>query len=1155
MLVTDPALGNLIPVLTEQVLASLTLKYKLMKKNQIYPPERKRYLTPKLLLSMKLTALLFLMSILGVTANTYSQQSKFDMHYTNVSIKDIISEIKARSDFQFFYSNDDFDVNQKVDVQVTDASVEEVLDQLLGSMDVIYKIVDKSVIISKNDMRWSFDQRIQQQQTVSGTVTDASGESLPGVTVVVKGTTTGTITNFDGAYSLPNIPGDGILVFSFVGMESQEVVVAGQSVINVVLESKVSDIGEVVVVGYGVQRREAVTGSVASIAGESLRDIPASNFTQALQGRLPGVEFAQTSSRPGATMQIRIRGTRSLTASNDPLIVLDGIPFVGSINEINTNDIQSMDILKDASATAIYGSRGANGVILITTNKGKQGQKARVTYNGRQGVSKIFAKYPMMNGPEFIALRAARGQFTNGPDEFDEVNTDWQDLFFRNGTQSSHDIGLSGGSANGSYSFNIGYLNDQGVIPTNQFTRYSLRSSVDQEVGKHFRFGFNSNNNYNFTEGNQVGLYGVLSMSPIADPYNEDGTLKRTIRMPLDEAYTITRGVVEGLEDEWLEHNRGYATYNSVYGEVKIPWVEGLKYRATLGLDFIQANNGSYTAEGVNSSNPDTESTASISNYHTYHWTIENLLTYDRMFDDKHRVNVVALYAAEQNTSFNSGTDAKGIPSESFQYYSLSNSLGEITATNPANGGYTQTGLVSYMGRVMYEYSDKYMLTATVRTDASSRLAEGHKWHTYPAVSAGWNVMNEPFMQDFRILDRLKIRVGYGQTSNQAVDAFSTLGRLSSRNYNFGDATYATGYYVTQLPNPNLGWEYSETWNYGADFALLKNRLSGTIEYYVTNTKDILLGLGLPRTSGVSSYTANIGETQNRGLELSLNGAILNDVNGWTWEAGLNFYTNKNELVALASGQERDEGNAWFVGYSINSIYDYERVGLWQEDDQHRDILEPGGNVGMIKVKYTGDYNDDGTPVRQIGADDRQILELDPDFQGGFNTRVAYKGFDLSLIGSFQSGGILVSTLNGPSSYLNLMSGRRGNIKVDYWTPENTGAKYPNPAGVISGDNPKYLSTMAYFNGSFLKVRNISLGYDFSQSLLKASGVSMRMYATVQNPFVMFSDFNKEMGLDPETNSRGDQNVATGGYNNRILTVGFNSPSTRNYIIGVNLIF
>jgi len=994
---------------------------------------------------------------------------------------------------------------------------------------------------------WSFG----QTNLVRGTVTDENGAPMPGVNVVIQGTITGTITDVNGKYQIQANAGS-TLTFSFIGYNAQSVVVGTQKEINIKLLSSELQIGDVVVVGYGTQRKEAVTGSVASIGGDDIREIASSNFTNSIQGRLPGVELSQNSTRPDATMQIRIRGTRSLTASNDPLVVLDGIPFVGSINEINTNDIKSLDILKDASATAVYGSRGANGVIIITTNRGQKGQKAKITYNGNYSVNKIFARYPMMDGPEFVALRKASGRYTNGPDEADDVNTDWQDLFFRDGFQTSHDVGLSGGTANGSYSFGIGNYQNQGVIPTNKFSRFSLRASIDQEVGKHFLFGFTSNNNYNTTNGNQVGLYGILSMSPISNPYNQDGTLKRTIKMPLDDQYTWTRSVVEGLADQYLSLNRGYATYNSVYGEVKIPWIEGLKFRTTLGLDFMQDNNGSYTAEGIGATNPTTESTASISNFHTYHWNIDNLLSYDRIFGGKHRVNAVALYSAEQITSFNSGTSAKSIPSPQFQFYSLGQSLGEMVT---GNGGYSQTGLISYMGRVMYEFNGRYMLTATVRSDGSSRLAEGHNWHTYPAVSAGWNIGEESFLKDISVLNRLKIRAGYGQTSNQAVGAYSTLGRLSSRNYNFGNTTYATGYYVTQLPNANLGWEYSETWNYGLDFALFKNRLSGTLEYYTTDTRDILLNLGLPRTSGVSSYTANIGETQNKGFEFSLNGTILDDVNGWTWEAGFNVYTNKNKLVALASGQTRDEGNGWFVGYNINAIYDYEYVGLWQEADPYRTILEPGGNVGMIKVKYAGEFNEDGTPKRQIGPDDRQILNVEPDFVGGFNSRVSYKGFDLSLIGSFQYGGILVSTLNGPSSYLNLMTGRRGQIKVDYYTPDNTGAKYPAPSGVLSADNPKYLSTLAYFDGTYLKIRNISLGYNLSQHLLRDSDVKMRVHFTVQNPFVMFSDFNKEMGMDPETNSPGNQNVATGGYNSRILTVGFNSPSTRNYVIGLNLTF
>jgi hypothetical protein len=363
---------------------------------------------------------------------------------------------------------------------------------------------------------------------------------------------------------------------------------------------------------------------------------------------------------------------------------------------------------------------------------------------------------------------------------------------------------------------------------------------------------------------------------------------------------------------------------------------------------------------------------------------------------------------------------------------------------------------------------------------------------------------------------------------------------------------------VSQLPNSNLGWEFSITWNYGIDISLLKNRISATVEYYVTNTKDILLSVSLPPTSGVSSYMANIGETQNKGLEFSVDGVIITSPGGFTWEAGVNLYANRNKLIALASGQQRDEGNAWFVGYPIDVIYDYEKIGLWQEGDPYLSILEPGGNVGMIKVKYTGDYNTDGTPVRQIGAADRQITSLEPDFMGGFNTRLSYKGLDLTAVGVFKSGGILISTLYDGSGYLNLMTGRRGNVKVDYWTPTNTDAKYPNPAGVLSGDNMKYANTLGLFDASYLKIRTVTLGYNLAGvNFIRNAGISkLRLYVTAQNPLVMFSPYHKESGMDPETNSYGNENAATTGtYQRRLLTIGTNTPSTRNYLIGIDLTF
>lgn len=993
------------------------------------------------------------------------------------------------------------------------------------------------------------------QVAVQGKVTDEAGEALPGTNVLVKGSTTGTTADAEGNFSIEVPEGDAVLVFSFIGYETTEVNVGGRSTINISLVPSMESLAEIVVVGYGTQRQEAVTGSVASIQGDVMRDVPSANITQALQGRLPGVEFSQTSSQPGAAMQIRIRGSRSLTASNDPLVVLDGVPFVGSIGDINPNDIKSIDVLKDASATAIYGSRGANGVILVTTNRGQKGQKPTVTYNGFYGAKEVFGKYPMMSGPDMVKLRQLNVPYTSyGQDEAENVDTDWQDLLYRTATITSHDVGIAGGTERGSYNFGAGYFLDQAVIPTQQYSRYSLRAAVDQEIGEHFRFGFTTNNNFNLTEGTQVNVGNLLRMTPVANPFNADGSWKRTVRTAIDEPWVYSREIVENLRDQWLSETRGYATYNSLYGEVKIPWVEGLKYRANLGLDFRQSNGGSYTGQGIMSTNPTTESSASVSNSHTYHWLMENLLTYDRTFADRHNVNVVALYSAEQNRFNRSRIVARDIPADHFQFYNLGQAAGEITV-NPGEQQYEVWGLLSWMGRVMYSFDDRYMLTATLRSDGSSRLAEGSKWHTYPAVSAGWNIAEESFMDGISVINMLKLRVGYGQTSNQAVDPYKTLGLLATRPYNFG-SEFSTGYLVTELPSPHLGWEYSKTTNIGLDFAILNHRLSGTVEYYMTKTEDLLLRKGLPQTSGVTAVTENVGRTENKGIELSLNGVILDDLNGWTWEAGFNLYANRNELVSLASGSERNEANWWFVGHPIDVIFDYERIGLWQEEDPHRAILEPGANtLGMIKVKYTGGFNADGTPTRAIDAQDRQVMSMLPDFQGGFSTRVSYKGFELSAVGVFKRGGILNSTLYGSGGYLNLLNGRNGNVKVDYWTPENTDTRYPNPESIRSGDNLKYASTLGYFDASYLKVRTITLGYNFNQ--LRQSDVNLRVYVTAQNPFVMFSPYHKESGMDPETNSYGNENAAVNMSDNlrRVLTIGTNTPSTRNYLIGLNLTF
>ena len=993
---------------------------------------------------------------------------------------------------------------------------------------------------------------VQQSKKVTGRVSDSQGP-LIGATVMVKGTSNGVVTDIDGNFNLNVAPGS-TLVISYVGYVTQEITVGNQSFISVNLKEEGRVLNDVVVIGYGTQRKEAVTGSVASVKGDMLREVPAGDVTNALQGRVAGVQMMQTSSKPGASMQIRVRGSRSLTASNDPLIVLDGIPFAGTISDIDPNNIKTMDILKDASATAIYGSRGANGVIMITTYKGMQDQEPVVKYNMYVGFKKNFARYPMMNGDQLKRLREVSGLYkpvyTNG-DEEEGMNTDWQDMLFKTAFTTNQDLSVSGGTAKSAYNVGISYFKDEATIPTQNFKRYAMHAALDQEIGKYLKVGFSTNTNYSITNNANLGIYNTLSCSPLINPYNADGTLKPVVHMEKDNQWTYTRDRIENLGDSYKDQTTGLGTYNNFYGEIKCPWVSGLKYRVNLGLNYRHNKNGSYTGTGVFSDSPSANSGAGSGNSTMWNWAIEHMLTYDKTFGD-HTINAVALYSAEKNHYESTYMSASQLFDDRLLWYNLGYS--ESTSINPGNQNYNESGLVSMMARVMYSYKDRYMISATVRQDKSSRLAPGHRVHTYPAVSLGWNIAKESFMQNVKWVDNLKLRAGYGETSNQSVDPYKTLGRLASRPYNFGPTGYATGFYVSELPNEELGWEYSQTYNFGVDFSLFNGRLTGTAEYYTQKTKDLLMSVGLPSTSGVGSYMANVGKTENKGFELSLNGVIIDNLNGWTWEAGINWYTNKNKIVELADGSERDEGNGWFVGHSINCVYDYEKIGIWQKDEEElRKIMEPGGSVGMIKVK--GGYNEDGTP-RAINSSDRQIIELDPSWEGGFNTRVAYKNWDLSAVASFRHGGKLISTLYGSSSYLNMMTGRRNNVDVDYWTENNPTNKFPNPAGPISNDNPKYGTTLGFFSGSYLKFRTITLGYNFKGDWMKKAGISaLRAYATVTNPFVLFSPYHDESGMDPETNSRGNENQASAAYASKVLVVGFNTPTTRNYLFGLNVTF
>ena len=767
-----------------------------------------------------------------------------------------------------------------------------------------------------------------QDITVGGKVTDPSGEALIGVSVTEKGTTNGTASDVDGSYSL-SVSRNAILEFRYMGYAAQSVSVQGQSLINVILLEDTKILQEVVVVGYGTQRRSDVTGAIASVNNQILKEVPASSMSQALQGRVAGVNISQTSTRPGAGMQIRIRGSRSLLASNDPLIVLDGIPFAGTLGDINPSDIKSIDILKDASASAIYGSRAANGVILVTTFRGSTGIP-KVTYNGYYGVKNVAQKYEVFNTEEFMLLREIAAQSSNTVQENEMLSagksTDWQDLMYKTGHVTDHNINISTGNEKGQYGMGLGYYDESTVLPGQKYKRFSIRLSIDQELGKFVKVGLSSQNNYSITSGEGASMmYAMLALSPIAPAYNADGSIYEKPVSPNDEYYNP---LLIDKKDSWDQTRKRFASFNSLYGEIK--FTDYLKWRTNVGLTYTQNNYGAFNAAET-PFNSNSYSNTNVSFQPSTNWTIENLLYFDKVFAEKHKINAVAMYSAEESESNQFAANSQDMMADYMLYYNLGyyneERLGQIAI--PANSQwYHKRALQSFMARVNYGYDNRYMLTGTVRRDGSSVLAPGHKWKTYYSFSAGWNIINEQFMENQEVFSNLKLRAGYGQTASQAIDPYQTLGSLGQNRYNFGEQN-AFGYYVNNLANATLTWEPTNTWNVGLDFGILNDRFTGSIEWYNQQSYDLLYDKSLPPTSGVpGSIIVNEGKTENTGMEFTLSADIIRPAvsTGFSWTIDANLAFNRNKVLALSEGRLIDESRGFFVGNPMNVIYNYEKI-------------------------------------------------------------------------------------------------------------------------------------------------------------------------------------------------------------------------------------
>ncbi|WP_158600235.1 SusC/RagA family TonB-linked outer membrane protein [Fibrisoma montanum] len=1001
-----------------------------------------------------------------------------------------------------------------------------------------------------------------QTSQVKGVVLDETNQPLPGVSILVKNTQRGTAADANGRFTIAAERGN-ILVLSLVGYASQEVTVGNPAEeLRVQLTPANNQLNEVVVVGYGTQRRSDLTGSVVSVDAKALKEVPSANVLQALQGRAAGVDLARTGTAPGAGAQLRIRGNRSLSGSNDALIVVDGVPYGGSLNDLNTDDIATIDILKDASATAIYGSRGSNGVLIITTKRGRAG-KPQVSYNAYAGQNTVLGQYPMLNGAEFKAMRDL-AQYSAGysPDETAGIaagtSTNWQDLLYKKGFVTNNELSLSGGTDNTQYSFSGGYYKETGVITGQSFERFSLRTSIDTKIGNRVKVGLTNLSNLNYTRGEGVNpIYNTLRLSPLTSPYLPDGSPNlRPLQGTIDELSSMNPITLED-ENAIVQRRRRITTFNSLYGEVQI--IDGLKYRLNVGLDFRQENFGSYTGPNtiINpGSTLPTQNSAAVQNGESYRYTIDNIVTYDKVLAEKHRLTFTGLYGVQQDRGFTNRVEATGLPADYIQYYNLNLASGTPVVPAGGNNSFNRSGLVSIMARVNYVFNDRYLLTATFRRDGSSVFPEG-TWLNYPAFALGWNISNEDFMKELTFISNLKLRAGYGITGNQGIPSGATRGSLSTNRYNFGTVN-SLGYFVSSLGNRDLRWESTSNTNLGVDFGFFNNRITGSIDLYRQVTDRLLVQKNLPLSNGANSYWTNAAKTQGQGVEVVLSTVnVDNRTAGFKWTTDLNFAINREKIVALEDpAKTQDIGNGWFVGQPLNVIYDYKKIGIWQTSEAEQ-AKQFNAVPGQIKLE---DLNGDG---RITDADRTIVGSFQPKWIGGMTNRFTYKNWDLTATMNARIGNTLVATYfqndGTGTGYAFLNNGRVNQVKFDYWTVNNPTNAFPQPA---PGDRINYSSTLGYHDGSFVRMQSLSLGYTVPNSFLNKIGFgSARVYLTSRNPFLIYSPFVANgLGIDPEGTGTGGavptQGASSGtGVSTRAITVGLTTPPTRQLLIGVNLKF
>jgi TonB-linked SusC/RagA family outer membrane protein len=978
---------------------------------------------------------------------------------------------------------------------------------------------------------------VAQQLQITGHVISAKDkDAIIGANVFIENSNgNGTITGIDGKFSVSVDP-NAVLTISYIGYKSKQVKVTNNRPLHIELDDAAIGLDDVVVIGYGSQRKSDLTGGITAVGSEKLQMVSTNNLMDKLTGQVPGLNITSTKARPGEDQTFLIRGENSLSADNVPLVVLDGIPYNGSISNIDPDVIESLSVLKDASSAAIYGSRGSNGVILIQTKKGKKGTTT-VSYKGQIGMQEPERRLNMMKGPEYVKYiqdytRLKPGYTGSSLDPGIILNpseranyqsgseTDWQDVIFREALTHSHQISVSGGTEKTTYLASLSFLGENGVVKNTDLKRTNLTLNLTQTLNSWLTIGMGTQATQKETGGVQPYIEAALKMSPYGIYKDSNG---KYVDYPMDQTLFYNPMVNTGAKQDVTNRS----IFISTYADIILP-VKGLSFRSNFGYNYRNGFSGGYygrntlTGKKVNGQ-------AIIGNAHYHDYTWENLLKYSNTFG-KHKIDATALFSVQQTRHQESTQTGQSFVNDDSDYHNMSGAEKNQTVTSRL----TETALLSYMGRINYSYANKYMLTLTARSDGYSAFGANDKYAFFPSVAAAWNLSSEDFFEAEGI-DMLKIRASYGANGNQAIRAYQTMNRLSLVKYIWGDGTTVNGTFIPSngVGNPHLKWETTRTFNLGVDFSLWNGRLAGNIDLYRSHTTDLLMYRTVPIMNGYRSIMDNVGETLNKGIEIAVNSINIRN-RDFNWTTNVNFSLNRDKIVELRGDGKDDIANRWFIGKPLRVFYDYNVVGTWQTNEADAaKAQQPGAVPGSAKLE---DHNGpNGVPDGKITVDDKKIIGSKlPSFLLSMGNQVSYKNFYASVM------------LNGvfgqwkelhEQNFDRWMPGYNYLSGMNYWTPENPTGKMTSPA-YIPYDKHTFYKKMTY-----VKIKNITVGYNFKKELLDKIGLAgLSVNASVNNLYT-FSNVKNALNFD--------SNDLDGYYRNILSTY----PSARSYILSLNLTF